>query len=215
MPLDIAPPDPARTVLLVIDMQNDFLLPGAPLESAAGRAMIPTLNLAIESCRAAGIPVVFTAHMHRRTGTDMGAFAQLYPPVAARAALIAGTPGVEIHPGLARLDTDELIEKHRYSAFFDTDLDTLLRGMDIRTVVVAGVTTEDCVQATARDSMFRNFDTVVLSDACATYDHPDLGYGAMTADQVHTAALVVLAQSTAHVMTVQQFTSRLPVTYTA
>ncbi|WP_228003131.1 cysteine hydrolase family protein [Nocardia australiensis] len=215
MPLDIARLDPARTVLLVIDMQNDFLQPGAPLESAAGRAMIPTLNIAIESCRTAGIPVLFTTHVHRRTGADMGAFARLYPPVATRSALIDGTPGVDIHPDVARLDTDELIKKHRYSAFFDTDLDTLLRGMDTSTVVVAGVTTEDCVQSTARDAMFRNFDTVVLSDACATYDHPDLGYGAMTADQVHTASLVVLAQSTAHVTTVQQFTSRLPVAHPA
>ena len=210
MALSTTPLDPARTVLLVIDMQNDFLLPGAPLESPAGRAMIPTVNRAIESCRAAGIPVMFTAHAHRRSGTDMGAFARLYPPVAARAALIDGTPGTEIHAALARLATDELIKKHRYSAFFDTDLDTVLRGLDTRTVVVAGVTTEDCVQATARDAMFRNFDTVVLSDACATYDHPDLGYGAMTAEQVHGASLVVLAQSTAHVMTVQQFASRLP-----
>ncbi|GAB3976870.1 hypothetical protein GCM10029978_064970 [Actinoallomurus acanthiterrae] len=102
-----------------------------------------------------------------------------------------------------------MIKKHRYSGFHGTDLEIVLRGRGITTVAVTGVTTEDCVHATARDAMFRDFWTVVLADACATYDHPDLGWGAMSAEEVHRSSLVVLAQSTADVVTSQEFMSRV------
>jgi len=73
--------------------------------------------------------------------------------------------------------------------------------------LAADVTTEDCVHATVRDAMFRDFRTAVLSDACAPYDHPDLGHGAMSAAEVHAATLVVLAQSTSDVLTSAEFTA--------
>ncbi|WP_167471300.1 cysteine hydrolase family protein [Nocardia arthritidis] len=210
MPYRIDTIDPSSTALLVIDMQNDFLTPGAALETPLGRAMIPRLNNVIALCRDRGIPVIFTAHVHRADGTDMGIFAKLYPMIADRSALIDGTPGVEIASSIAREPGDQLIKKHRYSAFYGTDLDLILRGRGIRTVVFTGVTVEDCVHATARDAMFRNYDTVVLADVTATYDHADLGYGAMKAEEVHRASLVVLAQSTSSVLTAAEFEKALP-----
>ena len=197
--------DAGRTALLVIDMQHDFLAPGAPLESPAGREMIPTLNEMIRFSRERQIPVIFTAHVHDRDGADMGLYADLYPPIASGAALIAGTPGAEIYSEVDKLSSDRLIRKHRYSAFHATDLDMVLRGLGVSDVVVTGVTTEDCVHATARDAMFRNYRTSVVSDATGTYDHPDLGFGAMSAAQVHQATLVVLAQSTAAVIDSNEF----------
>ncbi|SCL27442.1 cysteine hydrolase family protein [Micromonospora inyonensis] len=197
--------DPTRTALLVIDMQHDFLAPGAPLETRAGREMIPTLNEMIRFSRERRIPVIFTAHVHREDGADMGLYADLYPPIEARSALIDGTPGAEIYADVDKLPNERLIRKHRYSAFHATDLDMVLRGMGVTHVVVTGVTTEDCVHATARDAMFRNYRTAVVSDATGTYDHPDLGFGAMSAAQVHQATLVVLAQSTAAVIRSDEF----------
>ncbi|MEV5710495.1 cysteine hydrolase [Actinoallomurus sp. NPDC052274] len=200
--------DPARTALIVVDVQNDFVAPGAPLESPAGRAMLPTLKSTLDFCRDTGIFVVYTTHVHRADGTDMGRYADLYPPIAQRGALIDGTPGTEVHPAVAPLPGEPVIKKHRYSGFHGTDLEIVLRGRGITTVAVTGVTTEDCVHATARDAMFRDFWTLVLADSCATYDHPDLGWGAMTAEEVHRASLVVLAQSTADVVTSEEFMLR-------
>jgi nicotinamidase-related amidase len=74
----------------------------------------------------------------------------------------------------------------------------------METVIIAGVTTETCCHATARDALFHNYGVIFLSDATGTTDYPDMGYGAMTAAEVHRASLVVLALGTAHVMTVDE-----------
>lgn len=192
--------DMSRTALIVVDMQNDFVAEGAPLESPLGRAMIPTLVRVRDFFRASGAPVIYTRHVHHHDGRDMGRYKDLYPPVAAREALIDDTPGAQIYPAVSPAGDEAVISKHRYSGFHGTDLEMMLRGQGVDTVAVTGVTTEDCVHATARDAMFRDFWTLVVADACATYDHPDLGWGAMSAEEVHQASLVVLAQSTADVV---------------
>ena len=69
--------DPARTVIIVVDMQNDFVAAGAPMETPAARAMIPKLAEALKICRNAAIRVIYTAHVHRRDGCDMGLFDDL------------------------------------------------------------------------------------------------------------------------------------------
>lgn len=209
MPYQVQTINPDTAVLLVIDMQNDFVAPGAPMEKPAARAMVPILKKAIQFCRRTGIRVAYTAHTHRRDGCDMGLFDELWQPIADRSALIEGTPGAAIYPDLSPGPTEHVIKKHRYSAFFGTDLDLILREWGIDTVIVSGTTTEACCHATARDAMFLNYRVVVLSDATATGDYPDLGYGAMSGDEVHRANLIVLAASTAHVMTVDEMIGRV------
>src|SRR4051794_206923 len=112
-------------------------------------------------------------------------------------------------PELAPQPGEHVIKKHRYSGFFGTDLDIILREWGIETVIISGTTTENCCLATARDAMFRNYRVVFLSDATATYDYPDCGFGAMPNQQVHHATLVILAASTAHVMPVPDLRARL------
>ena len=160
-------------------------------------------------CRDVAIRVIFTAHVHRRDGCDMGLFDDMHPPIANRDALVDGTHGVDIFPALAPKPGEHVIKKHRYSGFFGTDLDIILREWGVDTVIICGTTTENCCHATARDAMFRNYRVVFLSDATATYDYPDRGFGRMANADVHHATLVILAASTAHVMSVAELRSRL------
>src|SRR5215204_4487829 len=203
--------DPSKTAMIVVDMQNDFVAAGAPLESAAGRAMVPNLQRALACCREQGIPVIYTAHVHRADGCDLGLLGHA-PPIARRDALVAGSAGAAIFPEIAPRADEIVITKHRYSAFYGTDLEIILRGLGVTTVVIAGVTTENCFHATARDAFFRDYQVIVLSDATATFDYPDLGYGGMSADEVHRATLIILALSTADVMSTETFIARVATT---
>src|SRR5437016_11710100 len=93
--------DPKKTAMIVVDMQNDFVVPGAAMETPAARTVVPKLAEALKICRDAGIKIIYTAHVHRRDGSDMGLFDDMHAPIAKRAALVDGTPGVDIYPDLA------------------------------------------------------------------------------------------------------------------
>src|SRR4051812_19963317 len=203
--------EPATTAMIVVDMQNDFVAPGAPMQSPAGLAMVPTLQRALTCCRERGIPVIYTAHVFRPGGFDRGLLAHA-PAIGRGEALVEGSAGAAIFPEIAPRDDEIVIAKHRFSAFYGTDLEIILRGLGVTTVVITGVTTENCCHATARDAFFRDFQVVFLADATGTVAYPDLGYGSMSADEVHRATLVVLARDTADVITTETFIARtLPV----
>lgn len=85
------------------------------------------------------------------------------------------------------------------------DMDLIWREWGVNSVVIAGTTTENCCHATARDAMLHNYKVAFLSDATGTFDYPDVGWGAMSAAEVHKSTLTILAFSTAHVMTVDEF----------
>ena len=201
--------NPKKTAMIVVDMQNDFVASGAAMETPAARQIVPQIAEALRVCRDVGIKIIYTAHVHRRDGCDMGLFDDLHPPIANRDALVDGTPGVEIYADLAPTAGEHVIKKHRYSGFFGTDLDIILREWGVDTVIISGTTTENCCHATARDAMFRNYRVVFLSDATATYDYPDRGFGSMPAAEVHHATIVILAASTAHVMSVDDMKTRI------
>lgn len=205
MPLVIDRIEPSRTAIIVVDMENDFVAPGAPMETPMAREVVPNLKRVLECARETGMKVIFTTHAHRRDGSDMGLYGELWPPIEMRAGLVDGEPGIEIYPELGLRANEPVIKKHRYSAFFGTDLDMLLRGQNINTVVITGCTTENCCHATARDAMFRNYRVAFLSDATGTFDYPDVGFGAIPAKEIHRVSLGILGVSTAHVMTVDQF----------
>lgn len=75
----------------------------------------------------------------------------LHPPIANREVLVDGTPGVDIYPELAPAPGEHVIKKHRYSGFFGTDLDIILREWEVDTVIISGTTTENCCHGTGRD----------------------------------------------------------------
>lgn len=78
MPIQIQSFDPRHAAIIVVDMENDFVAAGASLETPMGRAFVPQLHEFLEACRAKGIFVVYTTHVHREDGTDMGRFADIW-----------------------------------------------------------------------------------------------------------------------------------------
>ncbi len=199
---------PEQTAVIVVDMQHDFIAPGAALETPMGRALVPTLQRVLQHARDTRMRVIYTAHVHRRDGSDLGLFGEIWQPIGERAALVDGEPGVQVVREVAPLPHEPILKKHRYSAFFGTDLDLILRTEQIDNVVVTGVTTENCCHATARDAMFHGYRVAFLADATGTFDYPDLGFGAVPAAEVHRVSLAILSASTAHVMTTDEFIRR-------
>ncbi len=205
MPLVIDSVDPKRTAIIVVDMENDFVASGAPLETPMAMDIMPNLQRLLRHARDSGMRVIYTTHVHRGDGCDRGLFGEIWPPIGDGAGLVDGTPGIEIYPDVAPAENEPVIKKHRYSGFFGTDLDQILRTENIETVAVTGVTTENCCHATARDAMFNGYRVAFLSDATGTFDYPDIGFGAVPAAEIHRVSLAILGVSTAHVMTTGQF----------
>lgn len=155
--------DPKRTALLVIDMQNDFLLPDAPVGVPAGLAFVPRIRELASACRAAGFPVVFTQEMHRADGSDFGIELEFEPPHC-----LEGTRGMELVEGLEPEPGDVLIRgKRRYDAFLGTDLDLALRTRGVENLLVCGVCTDICVIASVHHARNLDYRVVVLSDLVA------------------------------------------------
>jgi ureidoacrylate peracid hydrolase len=182
------------TALLVVDMQNDFVAPGAPYESTTARQQVSVINELADQCRAVGIPVFFTAHVHRSDGSDLGVIRQLHPLTAAGQALRADTPGVQIYPELIVGADDEIIHKRRFSAFYETDLDQRLRRRGVDTLVMTGVAGNVCCDSTTRDAFYRDYRVIYVSDANAQAALADSGWGAISEHEVEKYQLSLISQ---------------------
>lgn len=167
----------ARTALIMIDMQNMYLQ--HERRSALGWPPIWEFDRVVAECaalltaaREVGIPVIYTRQTSRADGADM-------TPSIRR--LLAGAPAAEESPigaesdwgshildAVAPAPGDIVIEKHRWDAFFSTDLDQILRNLDVTRLVVAGLQTNVCVETTSRTGMMKNFDVAVPEDAVST-----------------------------------------------
>lgn len=174
--------DPARTALVVIDMQRDFLEPGgfgAALGndvSLLGRAIAPCRAL-LEACRTVGLLILHTREGHRPDLTDCPPAKLMRAPPGLRIGdpgpmgriLVRGEPGHDIIPELAPLPGEVVLDKPGKGAFCQTDLELILRNRGIEALLVAGVTTEVCVSTTVREANDRGFRCAVIADACASY----------------------------------------------
>lgn len=152
-----------RKAILVIDMQRDFIDEGAPIECPGGRKCIAPIQRLLDLAHQKGLPVIYTQEAHRAEGVDFGRELDGEEPVHC----VEGTPGVEIIPDLIPQPGDFLIVKRRYSAFFATDLDLLLRGLEVDTLILTGVATDVCVRATAQDAQQLNYRVIVPEECVA------------------------------------------------
>jgi nicotinamidase-related amidase len=174
--------DLSHTALLIIDMQRDFLEPGgfgAALGndvSLLGRAVAPC-KAVLEAARAAGLLVIHTREGHRPDLSDLPKAKlergkpsmRIGDPGPMGRILVRGEAGHDIIPELYPAADEPVIDKPGKGAFYATDLDALLRNLDIQHLLVCGVTTEVCVNTTVREANDRGYRCVVLADCCASY----------------------------------------------
>jgi nicotinamidase-related amidase len=166
----IGPGELSHCALIVVDMQNDFLESNGLLKVWGGPAVIPNINRLIHLFRDLGRPVVFTRHVYEKPEIDGGATARWWKADNTSQLLRESTWHSELHQSLDRKDGDILITKRRYSAFFATDLELLLRNYGVRQVAITGVSTNICCEATAHDALFRDFDVFFLIDGTGATD---------------------------------------------
>jgi ureidoacrylate peracid hydrolase len=193
-----------RAALVVIDMQNAFLLPGMPAEVAGATDIIPQINRLAEGFRRAGGTVVWIKMTIDRETESWSTWFDCFMKPDRRAAMLRelspGGKGHELHADLAVRDQDVVLQKTRYSAFIQnsSDLDSVLHERGIDTVAIAGTLTNVCCEASARDAMMLNYRTFFLSDANATHS-----------DAEHNASLAAVMQYFGEVLSTSELLERL------
>lgn len=197
--------DPAKTAVIVIDMQNDFVRPGAPIFVPMGYEFSGRLAEFLDECRKEGIQIYYTEDTVRYDFKDAGTAPDFCDPIKNHQALVAGSEGAKTFAPVAPKEGDVVLIKHRYSAFFGTELDMMLRTTGVDTVIITGVCTDCCVFSTARDAGFLNYKIGVISDLTGAADIADNGFGAMSGEEIHKAMLVTMACSTCHCLSAEEF----------
>jgi len=160
-----------KTALLVIDMQNGFCHPEGSfaklgLDVSMCNAVIGPIAELVDKAHEAGVPVVFTRYVYRTDYRDGGVLVQdLLPALAETKSLAAGTWDADLVDELVPTEDDFVLDKNRYSAFYGTGLEPILTSLGVEQLVVVGVTTNMCVETTARDASMRDYRVFVVSDA--------------------------------------------------
>jgi isochorismate hydrolase len=168
--------EPDRCALLVIDMQEYF--------GGIARGIRENVLKIIETCRGAGMFLVFTRHGHKDIEKDGGMLDKWWGDN-----IMVGAPSWELMAGIEPGEGELLLDKNRYSAFFNTSLDEALRARGVEQVLITGVMTNCCCETTAREAFVRDYRVFFVSDATATVN-----------DELHIATLKTLAYGFAHIV---------------
>jgi len=174
--------DPKYAALVVVDVQNDFV---SPQGSAAKRgedvgaaiAMVPNLIRLIDEGRSVGLTIVYIRTTHSEW-TDTPSWIYRSSQRSGLNTCREGTWGAELYEGIAPLPSERVVIKHRYSAFINTDLNTVLKARGIQSVLVCGVATNVCVETTARDAYMFDYYVTMIDDCSAAYE-PKLHMGTL------------------------------------
>lgn len=188
-----------RTAVIVVDMQNVFCKPDGALYVPNTANIIEPIKQLTALAREAKMPVIYLRHIVRGDGSDSGRMKDMYPNTDE--ILKRGTHGVEIIDELAPVPGDIIVDKLFYSGFHDTDLDTILRIHDINTVIICGTVTNVCCETTVRDAVHREYKVIFLSDGNAAMDYPDMGFGAVSAEEIQRITLTAISYEFGQVAT--------------
>jgi ureidoacrylate peracid hydrolase len=196
--------DPARTALVVIDMQTTFCAPGGPAEVPASRDIVEPINRLTAELRGFGVPVFWVLHANSRIGgkSDWELFFNTIVADDVREKTLDSLTAAEqtVWSELITAPSDQVVLKNRYSALIpgSSPLERMLRGMGIDTILVAGTKTNVCCESTARDAMMLDFKVVLVEDCCAALS-----------DDEHRSALENVIQQFGDVMTANEVLIRL------
>lgn len=177
-----------KTALLIVDIQNDYF-PGGNFEQEGAETAADKAALVLDHFRKNDMPVIHIRH--ESLGEDAGFF-------------IPGTQGAEIHQSVLPHESETVILKHFPNSFRETGLETTLRNLGTERVVIVGMMTLMCIDATARASKDLGFEVVVISDGCAARSL-QFGTTDIPANQVHGAFLAALQMFYADVVTTETF----------
>lgn len=171
-----ARPQRGKCALVVVDMQNYFLPLALPI--------MDKVCSIVEACRLNNVKIYFTRHGHRDSEKDGGMLREWWGDC-----ILYGTREWEIVNALTPSETEPVIDKNRYSAFFGTSLDERLKAGGIEELIITGVMTNCCCETTARDAFMRDYRVFFVSDATATVN-----------EELHLATLKNLAFAFAHIL---------------
>ena len=157
--------DPAKTALIVVDMQNDFVKEGGTLVVPDAEATVPMIRGLLDSARESGIKVVFTQDTHNEGDPEW----EIWPEHVRE-----GSWGWEIVEELKPLEDEVVIRKVRYDAFYGTHLDHFLRIWDVDTLIICGTVANICVHYTAASAALRWYGVIIPKDATSALDPFDL-----------------------------------------
>ena len=179
-----------RTAIVIIDMQNDFCSSGGWFDTLGVdvspiHAIYPNIRRVTDQARKVGVPILWvnfgvrpdrrnllpiTRYPFARVGGGVGLGDEILGKgrSAPHRILQAGSWGAEIAPELGAQHGDIYVDKHRLSGFWDTPLDSILRGLDVRTVAFMGVNSDECVFGTLMDANFHGYDTIMIEDGTTT-----------------------------------------------
>jgi nicotinamidase-related amidase len=169
---------PQHTAVLVVDMQNDYCSVGGASDRngrdlSMVQAILPAMRTLIDGARQVRIPIIFTKYT-----VGPGTAGLAGPEILRRGMIFAGVDstikGTWGHDIVAELpyhpDEDLVVEKRRLNSFVGTDLDLTLRARGVKTLVMAGVVTQGCVESTVRDAVGHDYYVAVAEDCCASTD---------------------------------------------
>ena len=148
-------------------MLNAFVKNGAAIEVPEARKNIPNIKKIAAKCRESQIPVIYANHSFRSDRLDKGLMFDFWPNLES-GCLCQGSSDAEVYGELEPETNDIIVRKYRYSAFFNTELDTILRKLKKNSLIITGTVTEFCCESTARDAFFRDYKVFFISDANAS-----------------------------------------------
>ena len=193
----------ARTALVVIDLQNGFMLPGMPVAVPTALEIVPNVNRLARALRDGGGHVVWVQMSSAENYGGWTVFAEGFSTdlrAAVAESLRPGSHGHALHEDLEALPTDLYVAKTRFSAFIQgsSGLDAILRGLGVDTIIVVGTVTNVCCESTARDAMMLDYKVIFPSDA-----------NAAVTDDEHNATLRNMVRTFADVCTTDEAIARI------